>query len=385
MAKKDYYELLGVSKNASDEELKKAYRTLAMKYHPDRNKDDKTAEHKFKEINEAYEVLKDKQKRAAYDAMGHAAFSQGGGHPGGHYGAHGEGGFGFGGGGFSDIFDEVFSEFMGGGARGGGAHSSKVSGSDLRYDLSIDLKDAYAGIDKTITLTRLVACGTCKGSGAADPKSVKTCKTCGGRGKTRAQQGFFTIERTCHTCHGAGEFIEKPCADCSGMGRKRETKTLNVKIPAGIENGSRIRLSGEGEAGTRGGPSGDLYVFVTVKEHELFKREAHNIHCDVPVSMTTAALGGSIEVPTIDGIKAKVSVPEGTQSGKILRLKDKGMPVMRRSERGDMYIHISVETPVNLTKKQKELLREFEGMKDSLKSSPKSSSFFEQIRKFWAL
>lgn len=385
MAKTDYYELLGVSKNASDEELKKAYRKLAMKYHPDRNKDDKTAEHKFKEINEAYEVLKDKQKRAAYDAMGHAAFSQGGGHPGGHYGAHGEAGFGFGGGGFSDIFDEVFSEFMGGGARGrGGAQSSKVSGSDLRYDLSIDLKDAFSGVDKTITLTRLVACGTCEGSGAADPKSVKTCKTCGGRGKMRAQQGFFTIERTCSTCHGAGEFIEKPCSDCSGMGRKRETKTLNVKIPAGIENGSRIRLSGEGEAGARGGPSGDLYVFVTVKEHELFKREAHNIHCDVPVSMITATLGGSIEVPTIDGSKAKVSLPEGTQSGKILRLKNKGMPVMRRSERGDMYIHVFVETPVSLTKKQKELLKEFEGLNSS-KSSPKSSSFFEQIKKFWVL
>ena len=382
MSKRDYYEVLGVQKGASADEMKKAYRKLAMKYHPDKNPGDKEAEQKFKELNEAYEVLKDPQKKSAYDQMGHSAFSQGGGAgAGGFGGGFGGGGFHPGGAGFADIFDEMFGDFMGGGRGGQGARSA---GADLRYDLEITLEDAFSGIEKTINVTKMAACDPCKGTGAAGDAKVKTCSACGGRGKVRTQQGFFTLERTCGSCNGEGQSVDKPCTSCAGSGRAKESKTLTVKIPAGIDDGSRIRLSGEGEAGVRGAPAGDLYVFISIKEHSLFTREGADIHCQVPIPMTTAAMGGSIEVPTVDGKRAKLKVEEGTQSGKQLRLKDKGMSIMRRSGRGNMYIHILVETPVNLTKKQKDLLHEFEALNKGKKTNPQSEGFFDKIKKAWS-
>lgn len=379
MAKRDYYEILGVSKSASSDELKKAYRKLALKYHPDHNPDDKNAEYNFKELNEAYEVLRDKDKRAAYDHMGHAAFDGRGGngargHPGGGFDFH------YTSGGFSDIFEEMFGDFMGAQSRGPRASQR---GSDLQYNLTITLEEAFKGIKKSVTLMGSASCETCHGTGAQKGSSPVTCKTCQGRGKVRAQQGFFTVERTCPTCHGQGQFIENPCKSCNGSGRVRKQRTITVSIPAGVEDGMRIRLSGEGESGLRGAPAGDLYVHIEVQPHKLFQREGADIHCAVPISMMIAALGGSIDVPAIDGTKARLTIPEGTQSGKIFRLKSKGMTLLRSSSRGDMYIHAQVETPVNLTKQQKELLKQFSESDKKGKTSPESSGFFSKVKDFW--
>ena len=380
MSKRDYYEVLGVQKDAGEDDLKRVYRKLAMKYHPDKNSGDSEAEKKFKEINEAYEILKDPQKRAAYDQMGHDAFSGGAGSAGG-FGDGGFGGFHGGAGGFSDVFDEVFGDFMRGGS--GGQKPPRRTGGDLRYDMDITLEEAFSGLEKSIKVEKMSSCSKCKGSGASSNAKVKTCGTCGGRGKVRTQQGFFTLERTCSSCQGEGQTIDNPCSSCSGSGRTRQSKTLNVNIPAGIDEGSRIRLSGQGEAGIRGGASGDLYVFVGIKEHPLFTREANNIHCQVPIPMTTAALGGSVEVPTVDGSRARLTIPEGTQSARQFRLKGKGMSVFRRSSRGDMYVHILVETPMNLSSKQKQLLHDFDSLNKGKKTSPQSDGFFDKIKKIW--
>lgn len=386
MSKRDYYQVLGVTKNASEDELKKSYRKLAMKYHPDQNAGDKKAEAKFKELSEAYEILKDKEKRAAYDQYGHAAFDPArGGYPGGrggHPGGQG-GGFQNTNGNFSDIFEEVFGDFMGGGQGGRRSTSSAQQGSDLRYNLSITLEQAFKGHQPKITLGTSLKCGDCQGSGAEKGSQSKTCTLCHGAGVVRTRQGFFTMERTCGRCGGAGQVIEKPCKNCFGQGRKQGSRSLSVSIPAGIEDGSRIRLQGEGEAGLRGGPAGDLYVFVTVKPHDFFKREGATLHSEVPLPMVTAALGGSIEVPTIEGSKARVTIPEGTQSGKMFRLKGKGMTQLRRTTRGDLYIHAQVETPVKLTPRQKELLKEFSKLSEKAHNSPQSESFLEKFKDFW--
>ncbi len=374
MSKRDYYEVLGVQKGASADDLKKAYRKLAMQYHPDRNQGDKTAEQKFKEINEAYDCLKDEQKRAAYDRFGHAAFEGGGGRPG-----AGAGGFDFGGG-FADIFDEMFGEFMGRG-RGGQTNNR---GADLRYNLEISLEDAFKGSTTQVRVPTSVMCEHCSGSGAENGSSPTTCGTCNGAGKVRAQQGFFTIERSCPTCGGAGRVIKDPCRHCGGQGRVRKEKTLQVSIPAGVEDGTRIRLAGEGEAGLRGGTPGDLYIFLAIGAHRFFQRDGANLHCRVPIPMTTAALGGTIEVPTIDGSRAKVNVPAGTQTGHQFRLKGKGMSVLRSPARGDMYINVMVETPVNLTKKQQELLKEFEKEAAEKGHNPESEGFFAKVKEFFA-
>lgn len=379
MAKQDYYELLGVSKSADADEIKKAYRKLAMKYHPDRNPDDSVAEQKFKDANEAYEVLKDEEKRAAYDRFGHAAFEQGGpGGPGGFGGGFG-GGEGFGGG-FSDIFEEMF----GGGGRGAHAQEQSGRGSDLRFNMDISLEEAFKGKSSEIRVPGSVACEECNGSGAKKGSNPTTCATCSGQGRVRSQQGFFTVERTCPSCHGQGQVIKDPCRNCSGSGRVHKEKTLSVNIPAGVEEGTRIRLSGEGEAGLRGAPAGDLYIFLSVKPHRIFQREGANIYVRVPVPMTTAALGGSVEVPAVDGSRARINIPSGTQSGQQFRLRGKGMSVLRSSSRGDMFVELSVETPVNLTKKQKELMEEFrsEGG-DETKHSPQSDGFFSKVKDLW--
>ncbi len=383
MSKRDYYEILGVSKGASDDEIKKSYRKLAMKYHPDRNADDKNAETKFKELNEAYEVLKDKEKRAAYDQYGHAAFdpSMGGG---GHGGPRG--GFHAGGAGFSDIFEEVFGDFMGGGARQGSSRhgtSGAQQGADLRYDLSITLEQAFKGHQSKVSISSSLKCDDCNGSGAEKGSKSTTCPLCHGAGMVRTRQGFFTMERTCSRCSGAGQVIEKPCKNCYGQGRKQGKRSLNVSIPAGIEDGSRIRLQGEGEAGLRGGPAGDLYVFVSVKKHDFFKREGATLYSEVPIPMITATLGGSIDVPTIEGGKARVTIPEGTQSGKMFRLKGKGMSQLRRSLRGDLYVQAQVETPVKLTPRQKEILKEFSKLSEKANNNPQSDSFLKKIKGFW--
>jgi molecular chaperone DnaJ len=371
MAKQDFYEILGVGKTATADELKRAYRKLAMQYHPDRNSGDKNAEQKFKDISEAYDVLKDDQKRAAYDRFGHAAFEQGGG--------RGPGDFGFAGG-FADIFDEMFGEFMGGGRRG---QNGPSRGSDLRYNLEISLEDAFRGKQTTIRVPNLVACDQCKGSGAEGGAKPVVCPTCQGRGRIRAQQGFFTIERPCASCQGAGRIIEKPCRTCAGQGRVRREKTLSVNIPPGVEDGTRIRLAGEGEVGVRGSAAGDLYIFITVTPHRLFQRDGANIYCRVPIPITTAALGGAIEVPTVDGGRTKVTVPAGTQSGHQFRLRSKGMTVLRSAARGDMFIEAVVETPVNLTKRQQELLREFEKEGENNKTHPESEGFFARVKEFF--
>jgi molecular chaperone DnaJ len=376
MSKRDYYDVLGVDKSASADDMKKAYRKLAMKYHPDRNPDDADAEQKFKELNEAYEVLKDDQKRAAYDRFGHAAFEGGG--PGGGGGFHGFGGAG----GFSDIFEEMFGEFMGGGRRGGGGRAN-TRGADLRYNMDITLEEAFAGKKTTVNVPTSVACDTCSGSGAKPGTQPKSCSTCGGMGRVRAQQGFFTIERTCPACQGQGKVIADPCGDCGGAGRVRRDKTLEVTIPAGVEDGTRIRLAGEGEAGLRGGPPGDLYIFLSVAPHRLFQREGANIQCRVPIPMTTAALGGAIEVPSIDGGRAKVNIPAGTQTGTQFRLRGKGMSVLRSSARGDMFIQAVVETPMNLTRRQKELLEEFARENGDDATSPESHGFFKKVKEFF--
>ena len=388
MAKKDYYQVLGVDKKASADDLKKAYRKLAMQYHPDKNQGNKEAESKFKEISEAYDTLKDDQKRAAYDRFGHAAFEAGGfgGARGGAGGAGGFGGFS-GAGNFSDIFEEMFGDFMGGQARGGGGGGGRSDGArrggDLSYEMDITLEDAFKGKEAPVKVASWQGCQPCGGSGAEKGSKVESCATCRGAGRVRAQQGFFTVERTCPTCSGAGQVIKTPCNVCGGSGRTRKEKTLSVAIPAGVEDGTRIRLQGEGEAGLRGGPAGDLYVFLSVKSHAFFQREASNLYCRAPVAMTTAALGGAVEVPTIEGKRIKVSVPAGTQTGQQFRLKGKGMSVLRSPARGDMFVEIVVETPVNLSKKQRDLLQEFAGDTPAAKNSPQSSGFFDKVKDLW--
>ena len=376
MAKRDYYEILGVSKGADAAEIKKAYRQKAKELHPDRNADNPNAEAQFKEANEAYEVLKDANKKAAYDRYGHAAFENGMGGGGGPRGA-GQGDFASA---FSDVFDDLFGDFMGG--RGGaGRRSAAQRGNDLRYNLRINLEDAYTGLQKTINVPTAVACGSCKGTGAEGGSEPQTCPTCSGMGKVRAQQGFFTVERTCPTCSGMGQTIKNPCKTCHGQGRVEKEKSLSVNIPAGVETGTRIRLAGEGEAGMRGGPAGDLYIFIEVNQHALFERDATTLYCRVPVSMTTAALGGEIEVPTIDGGRSRVKVPEGSQSGRQMRLRGKGMPALRGGGQGDMLIELSVETPVKLTSRQRELLREFDQLSEE--NNPLGSRFFTSVKNFW--
>ena len=380
MAKRDYYETLGVAKGASADEIKKGYRTKAKELHPDRNADNPNAEAQFKEANEAYEVLKDPEKKAAYDRYGHAAFEGcmggGGGHRGGGFGGGGQGDFSSA---FSDVFDDLFGDFMGGQRGGGGRRAAR--GADLRYNLGITLEDAYRGMQKSINVPTSVACDSCNGSGSEGGAEPTTCPTCSGMGKVRAQQGFFTVERTCPTCSGMGQIVKNPCKSCRGAGRVEKDRALSVNIPAGVETGTRIRLAGEGEAGMRGGPSGDLYIFIEVQDHKLFERDGPNLFCRVPVSMSTAALGGSIEVPTIDGGRGRVQIPAGSQSGRQMRLRGKGMPPLRGGGTGDMIIELAVETPVNLTSRQKELLQEFE--KESSNNNPESSSFFSSVKSFW--
>ncbi len=376
MSKRDYYDVLGAPKGASADELKKAYRKKAKELHPDRNSDNPNAEAQFKEVNEAYDVLKDANKKAAYDRYGHAAFEggMGGGRSGGGYGGGGDFSSAF-----SDVFDDLFGDFMGGG-RGGGRQRS-TRGADLRYNMRISLEDAFTGAQKTINVPTSVQCNSCSGTGAEGGSEPATCPTCSGMGKVRATQGFFTVERTCPTCSGAGQIIKNPCKSCSGQGRTEKDRTLSVNIPAGVETGTRIRLSGEGEAGLRGGTSGDLYIFIEVATHEIFQREGNNLFCRVPVSMAAAALGGDIEVPTIDGGRSRVKVPAGSQSGRQMRLRAKGMPAVRSNQVGDMFIELAVETPVNLTIRQKELLREFEDLSED--NNPESSSFFSSVKSFW--
>ncbi len=382
MAKRDFYDVLGVSRDASEAELKKAFRAKAKELHPDRNKDKPEAEAQFKEVNEAYDVLKDPQKKAAYDQFGHAAFEGGGPGPGGFRPGGGAGGQGDFASAFSDVFDDLFGDFMGQrGGPGGRRRSGAVRGSDLRYNLRITLEEAYTGKQQTITVPGSAKCETCNGTGAEGGAEPDTCPTCSGMGKVRAQQGFFTIERTCPTCSGRGQIIKNPCGTCAGTGRVQRDRTLNVNIPPGVETGTRIRLAGEGEAGMNGGPSGDLYIFIEVKEHEIFDRDGPDLHCRIPVPMTTAALGGEIEAPLLDGGRSRVKVPAGVQSGKQLRLREKGMPSLRGGRHGDLYLELAVETPVNLTPRQKELLREFEDAgKDN---SPQSKNFFSKVRSFW--
>ncbi|SLN18137.1 molecular chaperone DnaJ [Oceanibacterium hippocampi] len=368
MSKADYYDLLGVERGVDDAALKSAYRKLAKQYHPDRNPGDATAEAKFKEVSEAYDVLKDPQRRAAYDRFGHAAFEGGG--PGARHGG-GQGGFDF-----ADVFDDLFGEFMGQrrGGRGGAAR-----GSDLRYNMEISLEDAYHGTTSEIRIPSTASCEECDGSGAAAGSQPTTCSTCQGIGKVRAQQGFFTIERTCPTCGGRGRVIEKPCRACGGQGRVQREKTLSVKIPAGVDEGNRIRLTGEGEAGLLGGPPGDLYIFISIARHPFFKRDEDNLYCKVPIEMTAAALGGTIEVPTIDGGRASVTIPEGTQNGRQFRLRGKGMPAVRGGGIGDLILQVNVEVPVKLTRRQKELLREF-GEAGQGSHSPESEGFFSRVK-----
>lgn len=379
---KNFYETLGVDKKAPAEEIKKAYRKLAMKWHPDQNKDNPEAEEKFKEINEAYDVLKDEQKRAAYDRFGEAAFQNGG--MGARGGAGGPDFSGFGGA-FSDIFEDMFGDIMGGG-RGRQSRTGPARGNDIQYTMEISLEDAYKGTEANIKVPIHETCGGCSGSGAAAGTGEETCPTCAGQGRMRMQQGFFTIEKTCPTCGGAGKIIRDPCKSCGGAGRVRKEKTLRVKIPPGVETGRRIRLAGEGEAGLRGGPNGDLYVLLAIRPHKYFKRDGTNLYCRVPIAMTTAALGGEIEVPTIAGKGTKIKIPAGTQTGQQFRLKGKGMPVLRSEATGDMYIEVAVETPVNLSSKQRSLLEELDksmGGKAAGKHSPESSGFMNKMKELW--
>ena len=370
MSKRDYYEVLGVTRSCTEVELKAAFRKLAMQHHPDRNPGDKDCEHRFKEINEAYDVLKDGDKRAAYDRFGHAAFEHGG--MGGS--AHGFGAdFGST---FSDIFEGIFGM---GSARGRG--SGRERGSDLRYNMEISLDEAFTGKTAQIRIPTSVTCEACSGSGAKAGTKPKSCASCGGAGKIRHAQGFFTLERTCPTCHGRGQVIDDPCKVCSGGGRVTRERTLSVNIPTGVEDGTRIRLAGEGEAGLRGGPAGDLYIFLEVAPHEFFQRDGADLHCRVPISMTSAALGGEFEVPAIDGSKVRVKVPAGTQTGRRFRLAGKGMPVLRSKQTGEMYVQVAVETPQNLTKRQRELLAEFEKL-SSEETQPESAGFFSRVKEF---
>jgi len=374
VAKRDYYDILGVNKSASKDEIKKAYRTTAFKYHPDKNPGDKVAEEKFKEASEAYSVLSDDKKKTNYDQFGHAAFESGGG-----------GGQGFGGfdaSSFSDIFEDFFSDFTGG-SRSSSRRSSSNRGNDLRYDLSISLEEAYKGLDKKINYTTYKKCSSCKGSGAEPGSKPITCDYCNGRGKIRSNQGFFTIQQTCPQCNGYGETISKACTTCRGNGKTQSNENVSVKIPKGVDDGTRIRLAGKGEAGSKGAGSGDLYLFISVQNHSLFKRSEENLFFELPISFADAALGTTIEVPCIDGSKVKVKIPAGTQHGKQLRLKEKGMPVLKRSSFGDLYIRIIPEVPVSLTKRQKEILEEFKVLEET-KISPTIKSFFDKAKKFWS-
>jgi len=370
----DFSEMLGCSRTASPEDIKKAYRKLAMEHHPDRNQGNKDAEKKFKELSHAYDILKDADKRAAYDRYGAAAFE--GGHGPGGPGMNGQD-FDFGSV-FGNIFDEMFGAGRGGGRPGG---RGDQRGQDLRFNLEITLEQAYGGTEATVRVPSSVACEVCHGSGAEAGSKPHQCPTCKGLGRLRAQQGFFTVERACHTCHGAGQVIDKPCKNCAGQGRVRREKTLKVNIPAGVEDGTRIRLTGEGEAGTRGGSAGDLYVFLSLRRHQMFEREGADIHCRVPISMVQATLGGNIEVPTLDGKAARINIPAGAQPGHQFRLRAKGMPIVRSTQRGDMYIEINVETPTNLTAKQKELLKEFE---KAGKTSPEADGFFSKMKEMFS-
>lgn len=376
MSTKDFYELLGVERGASPDDIKKAYRRLAKELHPDRNPD-KDAEQRFKEVNEAYDILSDEQKRAAYDRFGRAAVDGSGG------GAGPFGGFGFGnfGASFADVFDDLFGEF---GGRQRGGPNARMRGADMRYNLEISLEDAYYGRTMQIRVPANAECDVCHGSGAAENSRPTPCPTCNGIGRVRAQQGFFTIKRTCPGCNGAGQIIKNPCKNCGGAGRVQKEKSLAVAIPAGVEDGTRIRLAGEGEAGMRGGPAGDLYIFLAVTPHRLFQRDGKNLYVRAPIPMVTAALGGAIEVPSLDGGRAKVAVPEGTQSGRQFRLKGKGMPSMRQGDSsGDLYVHAVVETPMNLSKQQQELLRQFQAAGEGRSTSPESEGFLDKLKEFW--
>ena len=370
MSKRCYYETLGCKKGATVEEIKTSFRKLAMEVHPDRNPGDHTAEVKFKEINEAYDVLKDGQKRAAYDRFGHAAFENG-------MGGRGPSGFDFASS-FTDVFDDLFGEFM------GGRRSRRQNrGGDLRFNLTITLEESFKGRNAQIKVPSAVACEGCAGSGAEPGTRAEQCPTCSGIGKVRAQQGFFTIERTCPNCRGNGRMIKNPCKKCTGTGQVQKERTLAVDIPPGVEEGTRIRLSGEGQAGFNGGPAGDLYIFISVAPHQIFQRDGHDLYCRCPVTLVTASLGGAFEVPTLDGGRAKVTLPEGTQSGKQFRLKGKGMPVLRGGGlHGDLYVEVAVETPVKLSKRQKELLREFEKASDA-GTQPEAEGFLTKIKEFW--
>lgn len=371
----DYYEKLGVGKGASADEIKKSYRKLAMKYHPDRNPNNPEAEKKFKEISQAYEVLSDEQKRAAYDRFGEQAFEQGG--IGGAGGFQGFGGGGFGG--FSDILDEMLRGMRGGG--GGHEPQFNQSGSDLRFNVDISLEEAFRGTTARVKFSTYGGCEKCKSTGSEGSSQPVRCSKCQGHGTIRVQQGVFITERTCHTCHGMGRIIANPCRSCQGTGRTRKEKSLDVQIPAGIEDGARLRVAKEGEAGYRGGSPGDLYVFVTIRLHHLFKRQGKDLYCKIPISMVKAALGGEVSVPVIDGARKEVSIPAGTQTGQIFRLKNLGMPGLRGGSRGDLVVEVNVETPVNLTKRQKELLQELDA--DSHNHSPQSSGFFAKVKEFW--
>lgn len=372
MSKRDYYEVLGVSKGADEKELKKAYRRVAMKYHPDRNPDDRDAEEKFKEASEAYEVLSDSQKRSVYDQYGHAGMEQGG---------FGGGGFGGGGaGGFSDIFGDVFGDIFGGG--GGGRRGGPSRGSDLRYSLDLSLEEAVKGKTVKIKVPTLVSCKTCDGSGAKPGTSPTTCTTCGGHGQVRMSQGFFSVQQTCPNCRGTGKMISDPCTSCHGQGRIEETKTLSVKVPPGVDTGDRIRLAGEGEAGEDGGPAGDLYVQVHVRDHEFFQRDGKNLYCEVPISIFDAILGGEIEVPTLDG-RVKLRVPAETQTGKLFRLRGKGVAPVRGGSAGDLMCRVVLETPVNLSGKQKDLLEQLRDDMKGKKHSPRQDSWFEGMKNFF--
>ncbi|BCK32158.1 Chaperone protein DnaJ [Vibrio cholerae] len=371
MSKRDFYEVLGVGRDASERDIKKAYKRLAMKYHPDRNSGDAGAAEKFKEVKEAYEILTDAQKKAAYDQYGHAAFEQG------------AGGFGGGGADFGDIFGDVFGDIFGGGRRGGGPRAQR--GSDLRYNMELSLEEAVRGCSKEIEVPTLVHCDACDGSGAKKGTSAQTCGTCHGHGQVQMRQGFFAVQQTCPTCHGKGKIIKDPCNVCHGQGRKQKTKTLNVKIPAGVDTGDRIRLSGEGEAGEMGAPAGDLYVQVHVKEHHIFERDGNNLYCEVPVSFAMAALGGEVEVPTLDG-RVSLKVPAETQTGRMFRMRGKGVKGVRSAALGDLIVKLVVETPVNLSARQKELLKEFEescGGEAATKHKPKAEGFFNGVKKFF--
>ena len=380
MSKEDYYETLGVNKSSSDGEIKQAYRKKAMKYHPDRNKDDKEAEKKFKKINEAYYVLKDKEKKSQYDQFGHQAFENGG---------AGFKDFNFGGGGFSDIFEEMFGDFdddiggIFGGRRRSGRTRTKEYGADLRYDMEVSLEEIFSGKKIIIHVPTKIKCETCKGNGHEANSKPETCPTCEGHGSVRASQGFFTIQQTCPDCRGEGQVIKNPCNSCSGTGRADKKKSLSVEIPPGVEDETRIRLSGEGEAGYQGGPSGDLYIFVKEKPHSIFKRDAENLYCKAPIPMIYATIGGSIEVPTLDGSIVKVKIPSGTQSGSNFRLSNKGLPRFKQSGYGDLYLEAFVETPINLSGSQKDLLKKFDNEKNKKTTSPQSEGFFNRLKDLW--